>query len=170
MLNRVNKNGIGRRRATMLGMLIVFTLLLCGNSQDGRAQEFGGAIVDVVPDAASLLAVPQNGSFYLKGSIYGAGSVLADGTLSASANAVGKWYCWGHSDNGLLVGNCSYNLDSFNGSLQIQGRNGDSKLAIVGGAGKFKGALGDADIKPLGSGGAFRAYFNFVNKPSRFVF
>jgi hypothetical protein len=170
MVNQVNANCKSRSSFVLVGVFIALTFLLTGNSQKTHAQEFSGAIVDVVPDAAALSAVPQNGDFYVKGSIYTAGSVKSDGALSGTAEQVGVWYCWGHSDNGLLVANCSYSLDAFNGSIQIQGSTGDAKQAIIGGAGKFKGALGEVEIKPLGASGAFRAYFNFVNKPARINF
>jgi hypothetical protein len=140
---------------------------------------FDGAFFDVIPDSSTGISSATVGStFFLKGTVLLRPSTPPANPCSPSGVAVGTWRAWGVvADSGRAVINQSITLEPMNGSLEVQGTTGvtlatgpvgpadpddpngpingpTEVLSLVGGAGTFRGALGEAQIRPYCSTGS----------------
>lgn len=146
------------------------------------AQPVGiGATFDIVPDGAVLANLPAIGTtFYLQGKVYHFRAVNQASCQLKDPNEpqLGTWRAWGEvADEGRLVIHHSVVLDTFNASLEAQGVTGISlanepalpavsgttgapftgpseTLALTGGAGTFRGIVGEVQIRPYCQGQA----------------
>jgi hypothetical protein len=157
-------------------LVILASVFLCQlNVQVGAAPETFGGIFDVVPDPPLLTSLPSSGTpVFLTGKVYPFRTVdqALCTPLPANTTSLGTWRAWGQvADNGRLVLNQSLALDGPNGVVEIQGPTGirlalgdalpavagttgapftgpSEVLSVTGGVGTFKGASGEAQIRP----------------------
>jgi hypothetical protein len=174
-------------------------------------------LVPIGTTIATTLGTGSPGEFFISGNVYQAKTVTCGTTASASdsfvnfaigATRVGTWRLWGfrssepvitNSVSGLPFNNISagkpaavnmtIHLDSFNGTLELQGTllggtlvPGEilsqpltDVLAVTGGTGTFRSASGDATITPIADAngancgnGAFRIVLTETPRPPRF--
>ncbi|MEW6210841.1 MAG: hypothetical protein AB1631_20920 [Acidobacteriota bacterium] len=167
----------------VLGAGVIMTVALLMISQSvvptSVAQGgFDGAFFDVIPDSGTGISSATTGStFFLKGTVITRSSAPAN-PCAPSGSAVGTWRAWGVvADGGRAVINHSITLEPLNGSLELQGTTGvtlatgpvgpadpddptgpvngpTEVLSLVGGSGTFRGALGEAQIRPYCSTGS----------------
>jgi len=108
--------------------------------------------MEVAPDLATFSATREvaegenfpTGPFYIEGSLYPIGTLNADGTVPADAEAIGTYRCWGwivEGVSGAAVVNQSYELDD-SGSILVNGYEATEFRIVTGGTGDFVGARG----------------------------
>jgi hypothetical protein len=146
------------------------------NVQVNAAQGgFSGGVFDIVPDSPVLSSLPSQGTpVFLTGKVYPFRTVnqATCTPVPASVASIGIWRAWGQvAENGRLVLNQSLELDALNGVLEIQGPTGlisafgdptpavpgttgepftgpSEVVAVTGGVGTYRGANGEAQIRP----------------------
>jgi hypothetical protein len=148
------------------------------NTPTGNAQSVGGfegAIYDIVPDSTNPTSLPGPGNpFLLTGEIYPFRTVneATCDPVPATTPSLGTWRAWGLvADGGRLVMQQSLQIAALNGSIELQGPSGitlakdgrtpaisgttsepftgpSEVLAATGGAGTFRGANGEAQVRP----------------------
>jgi hypothetical protein len=155
--------------ALIVGTVIQMNAPVVAQSTGG----FNGASFEIVPDAATLSSLPAPGStFLLTGKAFDLKSVnQATCSLSAS-DQLGIWRAWGQvAQDGRVLINHSLQLDALGGSIELQGTSGvtvalspaspavfgsngapftgpTETISVVGGAGTFRSAKGEAHIRP----------------------
>lgn len=179
----MNRSRIRPNRMLGAGVIMAVALALMisqSTVSTGIAQSVGGfegAFYDIVPDSGTGISSTTPGSaFFLKGTVL-THSTFFTTPCTPSGSPRGTWRAWGFiADDGRAVINHSLTLEPMNGSLELQGTTGvtlanepaapaDSDdplgalngptevLSLVGGAGTFRGALGEAHIRPYCSTG-----------------
>ncbi len=104
---------------------------------------------DAMREAAEGAMMPT-GPFYIEGQIFNAGTLNPDGSIPEGATAIGTFYCWGWTYDGV-AGNAVvsqiFAIDG-RGEVLVQGRESfDLNRAITGGTAEFVGARGAAHYK-----------------------
>ena len=174
-------------------------------------------LVPVGTTVANALGTGSPGEFFISGNVYQLKTVTCATTAAPSdsfvnftpgATRVGTWRMWGFRSsepvltnsvsgqafNNISAGkpaavNMTIHLDSFNGTLELQGtliggtlvpgqlvsQPVSDVLAITGGTGTFRSASGDATITPISdangvncANGSFRLVLTESSRPPRF--
>lgn len=144
----------------------------CGSCPICRG--FEGAIYDIVPDSSNPSNLPSTGNtFFLTGEIYPFKTVnQATCDPVVGTDSLGTWRAWGEvAEGGRLVIHQSLQLTALNGLIEIQGPTGmtltnggrapavtgttgapftgpSEVLSVTGGAGTFRDAGGEVQIRP----------------------
>ncbi len=161
-------------------MAVALALMISQSMPTGAAQSVGGfdtAFYDVIPDPGTGISSAMPGTtFFLKGTVVSR-SVIFTTPCTPSGSPRGTWRAWGFiADDGRAVINHSLTLSPMNGSIELQGATGvtlatepaaptdpndplgnvngpTEVLSVVGGAGTYRGANGEAHIRPYCSTG-----------------
>ncbi len=114
--------------------------------------------VDVGPNLDSFEAMREDaegammptGPFYIGGQIFDKGTLNPDGSIPEGATAIGTFYCWGWTYDGVVgkgVVSQIFAIDG-RGEVHVQGlETFDLNRAITGGTAEFMGARGAAHYK-----------------------
>ena len=114
--------------------------------------------VDVAPNLDSFDAMREaaegammpTGPFYIEGQIFDQGTLNPDGSIPEGATAIGSFYCWGWTYDGVAgkgVVSQIFAIDG-RGEVHVQGlETFDLNRAITGGTAEFVGARGAAHYK-----------------------
>ncbi len=104
---------------------------------------------DAMREAAEGAMMPT-GPFYIQGQIFHAGTLNPDGSIPEGATAIGTFYCWGWTYDGVVgkgVVSQIFAIDG-RGEVHVQGlETFDLNRAITGGTAEFMGARGAAHVK-----------------------
>ncbi len=104
---------------------------------------------DAMREAAEGAMMPT-GPFYIEGQIFDKGTLNADGSIPEGATAIGTFYCWGWTYDGVAgkgVVSQIFAIDG-RGEIHAQGiETFDLNRAITGGTAEFVGARGAAHYK-----------------------
>jgi hypothetical protein len=104
---------------------------------------------DAMREAAEGAMMPT-GPFYIQGQIFHAGTLNPDGSIPEGATAIGTFYCWGWTYDGVVgkgVVSQIFAIDG-RGEVHVQGlETFDLNRAITGGTAEFMGARGAAYVK-----------------------
>jgi len=104
---------------------------------------------DAMREAAEGAMMPT-GPFYIQGQIFHAGTLNPDGSIPEGATAIGTFYCWGWTYDGVVgkgVVSQIFAIDG-RGEVHVQGLGTfDLNRAITGGTAEFMGARGAAHVK-----------------------
>jgi hypothetical protein len=177
-ISRSNVNRKRMFRASIATVILMGLFLCPVNTPVGTAQSVGGfegAIYDIVPDSSTLSNLPATGNtFFLTGKIYPFRTInqATCDPVGGTAFSLGTWRAWGQvADGGRVVMNQSLQLEALNGTIEVQGVSGvtlanegrapaiagalgppftgpTETLAATGGAGTFRGANGEVQVRP----------------------
>jgi hypothetical protein len=104
---------------------------------------------DATREAAEGAMMPT-GPFYIEGQIFDKGTLNPDGSIPAGATAIGTFYCWGWTYDGVAgkgVVSQIFAIDG-RGEVHAQGlETFDLNRAITGGTAEFAGARGTAHYR-----------------------
>ncbi len=104
---------------------------------------------DAMREAAEGAMMPT-GPFYIEGQIFDQGTLNSDGSIPEGATAIGTFYCWGWTYDGVAgkgVVSQIFAIDG-RGEVHVQGMESfDLNRAITGGTAEFVGARGAAHYK-----------------------
>ena len=104
---------------------------------------------DAMREAAEGATFPT-GPFYIEGKIFDQGTLNPDGSIPEGATAIGIFYCWGWTYDGVAgkgVVSQIFAIDG-RGEVHVQGlETFDLNRAITGGTAEFVGARGVAHYK-----------------------
>jgi hypothetical protein len=136
-----------------------------------RVNRANGVIFDVLPTGVAPTSLPTapGSPFSIQGNIYRFRTInQATCEVPAGAEVLGTWRAWGEiaEDGSRLLTSQSYTLDAFNGQIDAQGPSGmilargglstidgvttgpTEIISVTGGFGFFRGAQGEAHIRP----------------------
>ncbi len=127
--------------------------------------------VDVAPNLDTFDAMREaaegaepTGPFYIEGQIFDKGTLNPDGSIPEGATAIGTFYCWGWTYDGVAGKGAVSQIFAIDGRGEVHAQGletFDLNRAITGGTGEFNGARGVGHYHNLPDSFSFRITFGF---------